>query len=147
MSRPTYESEEDRIREQKCALRFGVAAKCSMRKLHGQYARLDWFASWPSGQQAWIEVKCRTARYGQYPSLMLSAAKWAAGVQFAEATGAMFLVLAAYEDGDYVYRFDSDHLDNHRVRLEYGGRTKAVRDNGDMEPVVHISSNLFWKVT
>lgn len=148
MTRPAYETEADRIREQKCALRFGIVAKCNMRKLGGQYARLDWLASWPTtGQQAWVEVKCRNARFGEYPSLLLSAAKWTEGVKYAEATGSMFIVLAAYEDGDYAYCYDADHLDNHRVRLEYGGRTKAVRDNGDVEPVVHISSNLFWKVS
>jgi hypothetical protein len=147
MSRPAYETDEDRKREEACAFRFAERARCNVRKLGGQYARLDWLALWPNtGKQAWIEIKCRKVPYNAYPSLMLSAAKWAEGVRLAEATGTMFLVVAAYTDGDYVYAFDPDHLDNHRVRLDYGGRTRATRDTGDVEPVVHISSHLFWKV-
>ena len=147
MTRPAYETEADRKREEACVIRFAERTRCNVRKLSGQYSRLDWLALWPySGKQAWIEVKCRKIRYGQYPSLILSAAKWSEGVRLAESTGALFLVLVEYMDGDYVYSFDPDHLDGGTVRLDYGGRTRATRDAGDVEPVVHISSHLFWKV-
>lgn len=145
MSRPLYETNADRGREDACAFRVSVALGCKMVKLTGQYSRMDRLATWPKGfhRHAFVEIKCRKAQYGQYPSLMLSAAKWRDGVDMAEATGGEFVIVASYLDGDWIYTYHPNHVAQQRVWLEHGGRTRNTRDALDIEPVMHISSELF----
>ena len=145
MSRPLYETNADRSREDACAARVSAALGCEMVKLTGQYSRMDRLATWRKSDRrhAFIEIKCRKAQYGQYPSLMLSAAKWRDGIDMAEATGGDFFVVASYLDGDWIYAYHATHVSGHRVWLEHGGRTRNTRDALDIEPVMHIASDLF----
>lgn len=115
-----------------------------MHKLHGQYLRLDWLALWPrTGHHGWVEVKCRNVPHDKYKTLMVSAMKWSTGVQMAQTTGGLFIIVAAYTDCDRVYAFDPAHLAQGRVWLEWGGRTAMTRDSGDIEPVMHVPASLF----
>lgn len=148
MTRPAYESSADRSREQACADRVlaSLGHGAMLAKLNGQYSRIDFLALRPGKKPLWIEIKCRNARMDSYPSLMLSAAKWQAGIELAEATGGLFVVVAAYEDGDCAYTYKREHVESGSVSLIYGGRTKATRDAGDVEPVMLIPKSLFKRI-
>jgi hypothetical protein len=146
VTRPRYETDGDRQRETACAGRFAHATGCTMQKLEGDHARMDWFAEWPNGKNAYVEIKCRKVRYGKYPTLLIDAGKWREGVELSRATGALFVVLVAYEDGDYAYWYRAEHPDNALVRLIFGGRTRQYRGPGDVGPMMHIAACLFWKV-
>ena len=145
MSRPRYETSADLSREDACAARVSSALSCEMVKLTGQYSRMDRLATWPRAKRrhAFVEIKCRKAMQGTYPTLMLSAAKWRDGVDMAEATGGDFIVVASYLDGDWLYSYHPSHVSQRRVWLEHGGRTRNTRDALDIEPVMHIASDLF----
>lgn len=144
MSRPIYESNADRGREDRVADRVGAALGCRMVKLTGQYARMDRLAEWPTGRRhAFVEIKCRKSFHDQYPTLMLSAAKWRDGVDMAEATGGDFYVVASYLDGVWLYAYNPQHVADRAVWLQHGGRTRQTRDPLDVEPVMHIASELF----
>jgi hypothetical protein len=147
LSREQYETQADREREQACVQRFVRTFGYSMHKLTGQYSRLDWLLT-PihGGPPAWVEVKCRKHAYERHPTVLLSAAKWREGVSMAQATGGEFILLINFLDGDYAYVYSPGHLTSRKVWLEHGGRTRDTRDAGDIEPVMHISSNLFRRV-
>jgi hypothetical protein len=143
--RPTYETESDREREEACAKRIlsRLGAGAMMVKLNGQYSRIDRLALRPGKKPLWIEIKCRSARSDSYPSLMLSCAKWQAGVEMADATGGQFVIVAAYTDGDYAYTYKREHVNSGEVQVVFGGRTLHTRDAGDVEPVVMIPKQFF----
>ncbi len=145
MSRPIYETGADRNREDACAQRVCDALGCEMVKLTGEYSRIDRLATWPRGSQrpAFVEIKCRKAFHDQYPTLILSAAKWRYGVTLSQATGGDFYVVASYYDGDWLYAYNPQHVADRAVWLQHGGRTRQTRDPLDVEPVMHIASELF----
>jgi len=145
LSRPAYETADDRTREQACADRMlsRLGEGAILIKLNGQYSGLDRLALRPGKKPIWLEIKCRAVSREQYPTLMLSVAKWQAGVEMAEATGGLFVVVAAYKDGDCAYTYRREHVEQGTVRVEYGGRTLHTRDAGDVEPVVMIPKSLF----
>lgn len=140
--RPLYESSADRAREAEAVGRLATALGAKVHKLTGQYARLDYMVVLPGNIHAFVEIKCRNAGLGAYPTLMISAAKWREGISMAEATGGKFLIMAAYKDGDLVYLFDRKDVESKAVWCEFGGRTANTRDTGDIEPVMQIPTRL-----
>lgn len=140
--RTRYESSADREAEAAAANRLSKALGATVHKLTGQYDRLDYMLVMPEEIHAFVEIKCRDAGMRAYPTLMLSAAKWREGISLAESTGGKFLVMAAYRDGDLVYVFDRSDVVSRAVWCEYGGRTSSTRDAGDIEPVMHIPTQL-----
>ena len=151
MSRPTYVTSEDVNKAWACVCRLAAAYGYGAYKNPGQYSRIDFLLLSQSrrapGHAIWVEVKCRTHAFGQFPTLLISAMKWKEGIELARTTGAGFCILVNYTDGDYFYGYKPAHVADGRVYLEHGGRTRNTRDGGDIEPVMHIPMSLFQKVT
>lgn len=144
--RPLYETQQDRLLEEACAEKYAAKMGVRLFKLSDQYRRMDRLAIDDKGRHAWLEIKCRKVSRGTYPTLMLSVAKWVAGIQMAQATGGSFVVIAGYTDGIWRYRYRPQDVSDGLIRLEYGGRTTQTRDSGDIEPVMHIPTWMFKRV-
>lgn len=148
MAAEQFQTPADVERSKTCIYRFAKSFNYGVHGLGGQYSRLDYFGvpHDPAGKPIWFDVRTRSHKFGSFATLFLSVGKWREGVTMAQTTGAEFIVLVGYEDGDYAYVFDPKDLSERRIYMEYGGRTNDTRVPQDIEPVVHIPVNLFKKV-
>jgi len=103
---------------------------------------IDWVFLRNQKPVAIAEVKCRTNPREQYPTLMLSLAKWMHGKQLAKELAVPFLVVIKWTDGIFWHEVTDKSLISHG----FGGRTDR-NDDQDVEPVVYIPINLFRKIS
>lgn len=143
MSRPIYETAEDRDREQKIIEAVCKAFHpCSSHRLPRKYA-LDYFLQFgvDGSAMAWCEVKRRYNKREDYPTYMISLRKVLEGVGHSEATGHAFLIIVQWDDGIFVANIE----DIKGLRVEMGGRADRF-DSEDIEPVVHIPNDWFTHI-
>lgn len=134
--RPMYESARDRENEAAVAAILAPRWKSEAQKLPMAYY-IDWLMMRGGKPVACMEVKCRNNPRAQYPTLMLSLAKWMHGLQFSELMGIPFLVAVQWTDGIFWHKAGS-----FPVSFGFGGR-KDRGDSQDMEPVVFIPTDAF----
>jgi len=118
----------------------GFMADIAMRKLPVMTYKLDWCATRGKNIMAWAELKRRKITFNQYPDIMISVHKMAAGRELAIHTGINFVIFIAFLDGLGFHVVDLDKT----YPMEYGGRTVATRDSADIEPVCYIGVDQFF---
>src|SRR5690606_34328492 len=133
MSRPRYETPADLAGERAIAELVEQEWKAQLQKLPEQY-KLDYAAYRDGELVAWLEIKCRSHAADAYPTLILSVAKWHAGVALAVTTGHPFILVANFVDGAKFVRYSRGKVLD--VRYGPGGRTDRG-DAQDREPVIH----------
>jgi hypothetical protein len=138
--RQLYESKEDRSNEREVASRLASIKACDFKKLPMAYY-IDWVFLRNQKPVAIAEVKCRSNPSTQYPTLMLSLAKWMHGKQLAKELSVPFLVIIRWTDGIFWHEASDKSLISHG----FGGRTDR-NDDQDVEPVVYIPINHFRKI-
>jgi len=137
MSRPLYESENDRRRERAAMERLLDGSDNTARKLPIRY-EVD-FAIIKNGEiVSWAEVKCRNNASSLYPTLMISAAKIWKGSTLSIQTGKPFFIVAEWTDGIGYLKVTNVGL----FELGFGGRTDR-NDDQDVEPVYFIPIEMF----
>lgn len=139
MSRPLYETQLDKTREAAAIQLAASRWRASPVKLPMQY-RIDYALMRDDRIAALAEVKCRDVDASQYPSLMLSLAKWQAGIALAGLLRVPFIIVASYADGARFVKVNE--LDAAAVTFGFGGRNDR-NDEQDMEPVVYIPASCF----
>lgn len=137
--RPLYESALDLERERAVIEQLAWQKGVSYTKLPLDY-RVDYALHQHRRISAIAEVKCRRNRSDVYPSLILSAKKFHAGLELSERMGVPFLVVAGWEDGIFYYKAGNEPLD-----YDIGGRVDR-NDPQDVEIVVHLPVNRFQPV-
>jgi hypothetical protein len=138
--RPIYETESDLEKEREIGKSLSRAWKASLHKLPRAY-NVDWMLVNEDGQaKAFVELKSRSNRSTQYPTLMLSLHKWMHGKAMAKEIGGVFLIVVKWTDGLYYHR-----QGDCEVTYGVGGRTDRG-DAQDVEPVVHIPVDAFKMV-
>ena len=70
MNRVIYETDADKLNEQKVAERIVAARPYSLHKLPPRHA-MDYAAIDENGIRAFVEIKCRTFEMGKYPTAMI----------------------------------------------------------------------------
>ena len=137
--RPRYESSFDLSNEKEVSNQLSVNWNCSFHKLPISYY-VDWMLIKNNKSVAFAELKTRKNLRQQYPTLLLSLAKWIHGNDLSKATSLPFLIIVKWTDG--LFWIDSK---NAKVNFGIGGRTDR-NDSQDIEPVVFIDVNNFKKV-
>jgi len=134
MSRPTYETAENRGKEAEFADRLSKVSGKQFRKLPKAY-RADYGVLDAAGYlTAFAELKCRTNDARRYGTYILSLHKWLSLLSLATAApGLKSLLCVRFTDCDMVYRVQ----DGDDVAIKWGGRADRG-DWQDQEPVVHI---------
>jgi hypothetical protein len=130
--RPQYETTDDIVRETEVAKHLADKWSLSAIKLRKGY-KCDWAFLRNTKVTALVEIKCRTNASDKYPTVILSADKWAYLVHIDAA-----LNIPAY----FIVRFTDSirHIrpaKYHNFNIRMGGRYDRG-DWQDMEPVVHI---------
>jgi hypothetical protein len=135
VTRRLYESEQDRDRELKAAMRMAHQLQCQTARLPRAYPA-DWAIVRPDGTlRAIVEIKVRNVTMDRYPTLILSVRKVNECMGMAMRFGFGFMILASYSDVLAYIILTPEKLKDMRVTML--GRTDRD-DKGDIEPVVHI---------
>ncbi len=144
--RPMYESDRDRINEDRIARRIEKAWRLELKKMPVSY-KLDFAAVRDNVIVGWIEVKRRRI-LPKWRTVMLSISKWREGCILSSSTGIGWaFVVENSVDGKLWWCDCSDMMeDEDSFQIEWGGRTKSTRDRADVEPVIHIPTKLFKQV-
>lgn len=139
MTRPLYETENDRRREAD-AVRKIIGPKDTVQKLPIRYG-IDFVVFRDEKPYKWVEVKCRNNPRSQYDDLMISVAKIHEGIRLSQMTGVPFVLLVEWSDcigSIRIYNTDG-------MAISWGGRSDR-NDPQDMEPVYHIPTAHFATV-
>lgn len=137
--RPFYETRKD-LQKEISALRK-IAVRTTPVKLPLRY-EIDFAMVDGDKICAFAEVKCRTNPFGQYPTLMISAAKLISGITLSGMTGCPFWLIVQWTDKIGALEIDSLS----RFTMGIGGRWDRG-DEQDIEPVVHIPTSAFKILT
>lgn len=138
-----YETEEDRRKAKACVERFAACIGLSLQQLD-QFAPLDYLGRClATRRDFWIEVKCRNNTHTAFKTTIIDVAKWNKAVELAKATNGEFCFLVNFTDGDYVYRYEPEHVASGIVFPRMGGRTRDTRDANDIQLVMHVPVKLF----
>lgn len=136
MTRPLYETEETKAKEQRLGELVGAKWKCELQKVSIKY-HLDCLAMRGDIPMAWVELRCRNNDMLEYPTYMISLAKVQGAKRLEEDTGLpAFLVVEWADQVRYVNLAQVDWT------LGFGGM-KEMRDWQDREPVCYIPIELF----
>lgn len=136
--RPRNETEEDLKNETEAAHKVANRFNCVVTKLSEALYHVDWVLSNPDGSiRAVGEYKRRKNPIAQYPTLLLSAAKWKAGMDWAEMFGVPFILFVEWDDGLFYLKAERSSV----MRMSVGGNARG--QNGDCEPLVHLNTSDF----
>ena len=146
--RKTYETEEDRKREQETVnhiQKYMGDMKISP-SLPYSYT-VDRAVIINADIRAWLEIKCQQYKLEYYtlPEYWLSLRKANEGIQWARVTKRPFFLIATFSDvGVRFTEITLDCLQNYKI--EYGGRTITQRDAEDQELILKIPVDNFYKI-
>lgn len=141
--RPLYETDKNRAAEADFARDIECATGWKLHKLGLAY-QWDYLACNAAGYGvAVIELKCRAISSGLYGSLVLSLHKWAEAQRY-RAVGLQAILFVRYTDCDVWLEVPSYDVRQPAIRM--GGRTKAMRNGQDMEPVVYLPLEWFQRL-
>lgn len=141
--RPLYEKASDRDNESRAFPLIESFIGGEARKLPDRH-----FADCVivgSGERviAYVEYKRRRMRWGDYPTIMLSASKYLRLEELRNlGVGSYFAV----EDRDGDLRIADMISADLRFYVEWGGRTSSTRDSMDIEPVCHFPIGQFKRI-
>ena len=143
MSRPLYET-RGHLQEEKAVIEFiSMCWQCEHHKMPISY-KLDYMLTRDKEAKAFVEVKCRKMRWGQYPTIFLSLSKVTAAQELRRTTG-LTCYFAVYADPD-VYWIHLEDLIGRSDLIPFGGRTRQTRDSADIEPVFNIPIEMFRRL-
>ena len=136
MSRPIYETEEDREREKKLAERVSELWGLNTKPNPKQYPIDYTFLNKGDGSiEGFAEIKVRTHKCGTFPTYIISAMKVASAKMLSEATGLDVILIVQWSCGSIGFMDMATPSDS----IGWGGRNDR-NDSQDQEPVVH------WKL-
>ena len=113
--------------------KYGIA----VQKLSENQYCFDWALSKDDQLIALAEFKQRKTKYD---TLLLSAAKYEAGMRYSERLKKPFVLFVRWPDGLYSFKFPEDFA----PEVNLGGNSRG--QNGDIEPCVFIPVSLFIKI-
>lgn len=143
MSRPLYETKDHLTVEQAVITFVSSCWSCEAHKMPISY-KLDYMLTREKEAKAFVEIKSRNMKWGQFPTIFLSLSKVQAAHDLTKTTGlTCFFVVHADPD---VYWIDLNDLIGRGDLITFGGRTRNTRDSADVEPVFNIPVDMFRRL-
>ena len=137
--RPRNETEEDLRHETDAAKAVANKFGYTVTKLSESLYHIDWVISKDSEIRAVGEFKRRNNSMNAYPTLLLSAAKWKTGWDYADMFGVPFILFVEWHEGLFYLKAERSS-----VKFGVGGNSRG--QNGDFEPLVHLNIADFVKI-
>ena len=139
VSRPLYESEEDRNHEATIARKIALAWGCEIHKTPPK-APYDYCVVKNGLIRGVVEIKMRKNTHDYYATFLLSVDKVVRCNQHAQLIGCPFIVVVQYTDALKWWRFAEGEYST-----EIGGRFDRG-DALDVEPVIHVPLRHFKEI-
>ena len=136
--RPTYESADDRMNEERVATALSPMWNMSFSKMHRR-SSFDYALLRDGDIYALAEIKCRTTPHNAYPTYMISTHKLKNCASSSEFINVPFLLIVAFSD--QIMWWAGDGFCTHGI----GGR-RDRNDDRDVEIVTHIPIEHFEPV-
>lgn len=136
--RPYNETPDDLAREKAAGEAIEAAWGVRCLKLSEALYGLDWAFFRQGKLVGWGEYKHRSKRYA---TLILSAAKWHKGCEIANWSRKPFTLFVQWPEGLYWF----NHTAIPVGEITMGGNDRG--QNGDIEPVIHIPTEAFRKMS
>jgi len=133
MTRPFYETAEDRKNERKLAHLIEVNYKCILRKMPIKLS-LDFMEMRDGRAVAFVEARQRKTAMHRYPTYMLSLYKAMQARSLTMTTGLPCFLAVQWSDKAGIAQLPPAHENMH---VEMGGTTRRD-DPQDIEPMVHF---------
>ena len=133
MTRPTYETAEDRNNERRLAAKIERHYGCILQKMPMKLS-LDFMAIRDGKAVAFIEARQRKIAMNTYPTYMLSLYKAMQARALTMTTGLPCFLAVQWTDKAGIAKLPPSHEDMH---VEMGGTTRRD-DPQDIEPMVHF---------
>lgn len=142
MARPTYETEVHLGREKQVIEVIERIHGVTFQKCPNYY-HIDYFLiDQHKNVNAWVEIRGKEFEKAKFPTFFTSLEKYISICRMAHLTGKPAILVANWTDTANYYK--ADHTDLKKFDIKLGGRTSVSRgDWQDIEPVVHIPTNLF----
>lgn len=137
--RPRNETEDDLRHETDAAKAVANRFGYTVTKLSEALYHIDWVISKDDKIRAVGEFKRRNNSMNAYPTLLLSAAKWKSGWDYADMFGVPFILFVEWHEGLF-------YLKTERSSVKFGVGGNSRGQNGDFEPVVHLNIADFVRV-
>ncbi len=138
--RPRNETAEDLQHETEASKAIANRFGYTVTKLSEALYHIDWAISKDGEIRALGEFKKRKNSINAYPDLLLSAAKWKIGWDYAELIGVPFIMFVEWKEGLFYLKANRSSP----IRYSVGGNSRG--QNGDFEPLVHLNIADFIKV-
>ena len=138
--RPRNETAEDLQHETEASKAIANRFGYTVTKLSEALYHIDWAISKDGEIRALGEFKKRKNSINAYPDLLLSAAKWKIGWDYAELIGVPFIMFVEWKEGLFYLKAERSSP----IRYSVGGNSRG--QNGDFEPLVHLNIADFIKV-
>lgn len=139
MTRPMYETAQDRQNEQELAQLIEQSFRCTLTKLPLKYT-LDFTAVRDGRVVAFLEMRQRKTRMRQYPTYMIALHKIMKAKELTQVTGMPCFLVVRWTDGVALVNLSECAYD-----LEVGGSTRR-NDWQDIEPVALIDMDQFKEI-
>ena len=136
MSRPFYESEEDRQNERSLADLVEFKFNCKLTKMSIKY-RLDYIAERDGKAVAFFEMRHRKNKMMAFPTYMMSLAKIQSAASLTDTTGLPCFLAVQWSDLAGMCKIPSEEFS-----VSVGGSYRR-NDPQDIEPMVYIPMSQF----
>jgi len=129
--RPSYETQSDLGREDTVAEMVGRLFGANPQKLPPKY---PFDRAFVQGKNvvALAEIKCRSNKKEEYPTFIMSLAKWMSCIRISEFAGVPGLLVVRWSDGVFVMK-----MPDYGLAVTFAGRADR-NDLDDMELVVEV---------
>jgi hypothetical protein len=146
VSRPTYETSEHLDGERRAIEHVEAIWGVQCNKTP-KYYKIDYTVVSPNNNVVgWAEVRGKNFVRGKYRTFYTSLEKAMTLVRFEALTAKPAVVIVAWLDGIYCYRFTVN--DTRTRQIKWDGRTVNSRgDDQDIEPVIHIPVDAFTLIS
>jgi hypothetical protein len=139
MSRPMYETQQDRDNEQALARLIAERFNCVMHKMPIKYT-LDYAATRNNDVVAFVEMRRRKIPMERFDTYMIALHKVIKAQELNNVTGLPCFLVIQWTDAVGMCRLDTcDHS------IEVGGSTRRG-DWQDIEPMAHIPIHQFMEI-
>lgn len=141
MSRPLYESQQDRDNEQRLADAIERQHNCVLHKMPTKLS-LDYLATRDGAAVAFFEMRNRRNKMHAYPTYMLSLYKVMMASNLSQTTGLPCFLAVQWADKAGMCRLPLEH---DKMETQIGGSVRRG-DPQDIEPVVHFGMDNFKEI-
>jgi hypothetical protein len=147
MARTQYETQEDLERESRVAQSIARLKGDGWVKVPAHYADTCDVVFLRGGNEivCYCEIRTRTFRWGEYPTVMISLHKYLKGINLAQTALVPWMFAVETKQGIYAYFVDPLRWEPKRYRHTFSGRNQ-LRDSADVEPIVHLPIGEFKKI-